>query len=189
MNIGLDFDGVIADCSELKSRAAKIIYGVNIPPEKFNRALLIGEGHLSEEDYRALQYKIYETEEFGFLMDFVPDADIFLPRLIKDGHTILIITSRKDRSLDIAQKWSRTKGLELNFVGVGYERSKAEAARGIDFYIDDDLDKIEPLVNLVPHRYLFSWGYNNHIDSSDIALRIYSWMHLYQTIQTLTGSH
>jgi len=187
MKIGLDFDGVISDCGKLKSDGAKKLYGVDIPPAKFKKEIVVGEKHLTMEQYRELQKIIYGTREIGFLMEPVDGVLHFLPRLVADGHTVLVVTSRGEVELEIAKEWSTRQGLQLDFVGVGYGNSKANAANGLDFYIDDDLDKLEPLVGVVPHRYLFSWGYNAHVDVGEVAKRVASWEELYRTIQTLGG--
>ncbi|MEK7538573.1 MAG: hypothetical protein AAB552_01905 [Patescibacteria group bacterium] len=185
MKIGLDFDGVIADCGELKYRIAKKIYGIDILPEKFKKEIVVGEGYLTTEQYRALQNIIYGTREVGFLMKPVLDALEYISRLIADGHSVCVITSREKTFLKIAKEWSLGQGLRLDFVGVGPKNSKASAARGLDLYVDDDLDKLEPLVDIVRHRFLFSWGYNIHIDAGNTAKRTQSWKELYHTIQTL----
>lgn len=185
MKIGLDFDGVISDCGKLKSDGAKRLYGVNIPPAKFKKEIVVGERHLTMGQYRELQKIIYGTRKMGFLMEPVDGVLDILPRLVAAGHTVLVVTSRGAVELEIAKEWSLRQGLRLNFVGVGYGNSKAGAANGLDLYVDDDLDKLEPLVGVVPHRFLFSWGYNAHIEVGSVARRIASWEELYRTIQVL----
>jgi len=185
MRIGLDFDGVISDCGKLKSDCAKKLYGVDIPPAKFKKEIVVGEKYLTAEQYRELQKVIYGTREMGFLMKPVDGVLYFLPRLVADGHAVLVVTSRGEVELEIAKEWSTRQGLRLNFVGVGYGNSKANAANGLDFYIDDDLEKLESLVDVVPHRFLFSWGYNAHVDVGTVAKRVASWEELHHTIQML----
>jgi len=94
MKIGLDFDGVISDCGKLKSDGAKKLYGVDIPSAKFKKEIVVGENHLTAEQYRELQRIIYGTREIGLLMKPVDGVLRYLPRLISDGHIILVITSR-----------------------------------------------------------------------------------------------
>jgi len=187
LKIGLDFDGVISDCGKLKSDGARKLYGVDISPTKFKKEIVVGEKHLTMEQYRELQKIIYGTREVGFLMEPVAGVLRFLPQLVADGHTVLVVTSRDEVELEIAKEWSLRQGLQLNYVGVGYGNSKSNAANGLDVYIDDDLDKLEPLVGVVPYRYLFSWGYNIHVDVGEVAKRVASWEELYLTIQTLGG--
>jgi len=184
MKIGLDFDGVISDCGKLKSDGAKRLYGVDIPPAKFKKEIVVGEKYLTAEQYHELQKIIYGTREIGFLMEPVGGVLHYLPRLIANGHAVLVVTSRGEVELEIAKEWSVHQGLRLDFVGVGYRNSKAGAATGLDLYVDDDLDKLKPLVGVVPHRFLFSWGYNAHINIGKVAKRLASWEELYNTIQT-----
>lgn len=187
MNIGLDFDGVISDCGKLKSDGCKKLYGVNIPPAKFKKEIVVGEKYLTLEQYCKLQKIIYETREIGFLMEPVEGVLHFLPLLIAEGHTVLVVTSRGEVGLEIAKEWTAQQKMQLNFVGVGYGNSKASAASGLDLYVDDDLDKLEPLVGIVPHRFLFSWDYNSHAEIGDVCRRLASWEDLYRTIKTLGG--
>ncbi len=184
MRIGLDFDGVISDAGKLKSDGALRLYGLDIPPEKFKRELVVGEGHLTEEQYSELQRIIYGTEEVGFLMELVEEFKLHLDKLLEDGHTVIVITSRTEESLEVARKWARMQDLHLEFVGTGKDLSKAAAASraGCNVFVDDDLDKLEPLAGAVPYLFHFGWGYNEHIDASHVALRVNSWKELYEQI-------
>jgi len=186
MKIGLDFDGVISDCSRLKSDGAEQLYGLKIPPEKFKKELVVDTGILTLEQYRYLQKQIYGNREIGLKMLPVSGVLEFVPRLRRDGHDLIIVTSRGELESKVAQEWMKLKGLDLPLVWVGGGVSKVEACRGLDVYIDDDLDKLEPLVGVVPHRYLFSWGYNRHIEVPQaIAKRVESWEHFYNEISRL----
>jgi len=185
MRIGLDFDGVITDCGRLKSDGAREIYGVEIPPERFKKELVVGAGILTLDQYRYFQEQIYGTREIGLTMLPVEGVLEFVPRLKQEGYDLTIITSRGDPESEIAREWMELKGLDLNLMGVGGV-SKTHACRGLDVYIDDDLDKLEPLVDVVPNRYLFSWGYNQHIEvPSDVAIRVSSWENFYEEIKKL----
>ncbi|MEK7635179.1 MAG: hypothetical protein AAB446_01980 [Patescibacteria group bacterium] len=185
MKIGLDFDGVISDCGKLKSDAAKKIHGLDIPPEKFKKEIVINEGYLTAGQYRDLQRIIYGTREIGLLMEPVAGMIESIKQLFDLGHDIIVITSRGEIELEIAKEWSIKQGLALNFIGVGSGSSKAESCTGLDVYIDDDLDKLEPLVDIVPYRFLFSWGYNSHIKTGSIAKRIGSWQEFNNMIRSL----
>ena len=63
MNLGLDFDGVITDCGQLKSASAKKLFGVNIPATMFKKELLLDRGLLTDLQYRELQSSVYGTRE------------------------------------------------------------------------------------------------------------------------------
>jgi len=188
MRIGLDFDGVISNCGQLKSDGAKLLYGVEIPPEKFKKELVVDTGILTLEQYRHLQKQIYSTREIGLTMLPVDGVLSLVPKLQQEGYDLMVVTSRGEPESEIAREWMKQKSLDLHLVGVGGGVSKADACRGLDVYIDDDLDKLEPLVDSVPHRYLFSWGYNQHIPvPQEVAKRINSWQHFYDEVSSLNG--
>lgn len=186
MNIGLDFDGVISDCGRLKAEAAKRMYGIAIHPDNFKTELVVGKGILTLEQYRALQKRIYETVDFAQHMLPVDGVFEYMPRLQEEGHCLSVITSRGEQGCAIARRWMEKHNLSLSLKGVGSGVPKTEACRGLEVYVDDDLDKLQPLVSAVPHRYLFSWGYNQHTHNSAVAERVTSWKELYERIQLQT---
>ncbi len=185
MNIGLDFDGVIADCGDLKSSVAKQMYEVNIPPGRFKKDWVVPNNWLTFEQYQCLQKLIYETEEVGLRIQPVPGALMYIPQLLSEGHTVKIVTSRAHKGLMVAKSWLQKHELDIQIFGCGYGETKAAACAGLDIYLDDDLDKLEPLVEVVPCRYLFSWEYNQHVDTGSTALRITSWVEFYSHLHTL----
>lgn len=190
MRIALDFDGVLADCGSLKSKHAKEMFDVDISPERFKRELVVKElggdkAELTMAQYRELQGVIYGTHEVGLTIEPVPGMKSHLAQLLDEGHYLHVVTSRDGIQLEIAKEWARNHDIDIGFTGVGYGVSKAKAAKGFDLYIDDDLDKLEPLIEVVPHRYLFSWGYNSHLDETDIAVRVESWEEFYGHIQNV----
>jgi len=187
VKIGLDFDGVISDCGKLKSEAGRKFYGLDIPPGQFKKELVIGGGHLTEAQYRSLQKRIYGTEEFGLLMEPVPGALQHIETLLLAGHELTVVTSRSNESLQVAESWSARQGLKIPFIGCGYNVTKAAACTGLDIFIDDDLDKLVPLVDIVPHRFLFSWGYNQHLKEGSVASRVCSWDNFFKHIQRIEG--
>lgn len=191
MRIALDFDGVLSDCGALKVIHAKRMFDVDIPAHQFKKELVVKElageeeGMLTLKEYKALQDEIYTNMEIGLTMEPVEGMLEFLPRLINEGHDIRIVTSRIGETLEVAVAWAEKHGLALEFSGVGYGKSKANATAGFDLFVDDDLDKIEPMMDTVPHRYLFSWGYNEHIDEGYVAERIECWEDLYSAVQEI----
>lgn len=185
MKIGLDFDGVITDCGQLKSDGAKKLYDIDIPSGRFKKKLVVGNNILTLQEYRRLQKIIYETREIGLFIKPVVGVLQYLPKLIEDGHSVIVITSRNGIGLEIAKEWSLERGLILEFIGVGYGNDKVAAATGLDIYVDDDFDKLEPLVGIVPHLFLFSWEYNQHIKNIDPVIRVISWKELFTNIQLI----
>lgn len=188
MRIGLDFDGVITDCGKLKSERARQNYGIEIPPERFKKELVVDTGILTLKQYRYLQKQIYETREIGLTMSPVEGVLEFVPRLQQEGYMLTIVTSRDNSASNIAREWMKMNGLDVHLISSGLGRSKANVCKDLDVYIDDDLDKLEPLIGIVPHRYLFSWGYNEHIRiPKEAAKRIKSWQHFYNEIKRLAA--
>jgi uncharacterized HAD superfamily protein len=185
MRIGLDFDGVISDAGRLKSLGIEELFGLKIPPEEVKKELVISRRLLTAEQYRTMQKFIYESREIGLRMEPVPGVFEYLPRLTQDGHQIRIITSRDGQALEVAKEWTQNHKLKLECVGLGYGVEKTGAATGFNVFVDDDLDKLAPLKNMIPNLFLFSWGYNRHIDETGIARRVQSWEELYGRITDL----
>lgn len=175
MNIGLDFDGVITQWGAFKSVCGKKLHGIDIHPDQFSRSTLVGNGHMTEEDYTKFKQDILCSWEHGQYMEPVSGVFEHVEQLKRGGHSIRIVTSRSDISLNVAEQWAQKHGLALEFTGVGEGKSKAEACTGLDVFIDDDFHKLELLADVVPHLFLFSWGYNAHRDTGTVAQRIHSW--------------
>ena len=188
MIIGLDFDWVITDCGRLKSESAKKLYGIDVPPGKFKKEYLLRKGIFTLESYLEFGETIYGTREYSLSMEPVDGALYYLPKIIANGHQVQVITSRNATQLKVAKEWALLRGLWLDFVGVGYGASKAEAAvaAGIELYVDDDSAKLAKLVDVVKHLFLFHWEYNES-DPVDFARRVYSWEELYGHIQRVEG--
>ncbi len=175
LKIGLDFDGVVSDAGRLKSDAAKKIFNKDIPPALFKRELVVKPDFLTNDQYNELQNLVYGTREYGFMMQPVMGMLEHLPKLIEHGHDVKIITSRNEDWAQIAREWLDTHNIKIKIIGVGNGISKLEAAKGLDIYIDDDLEKLLPLVGTVPYLFLFSWDYNKHIGIEEGIERISSW--------------
>ena len=187
MKIGLDFDGVIADCGDLKREGALRLFGVDIPVEKFKREIVVNEEILTNNQYTELQKKIYETRELGLLAKIVEGAKEYIELLKSENHTLTIVTSRHKNGLLIAKEWAVSNGIDLPFVGC--EGSKESYCRDLelDVFVDDDFDKIESVANVVKYNFLFSWGYNESVGEKPISTRIHSWRELYEKISDLSA--
>lgn len=187
MNIGLDFDGVIADCGALKQEGARKLYNIHIAQDKFKKEIVVGKKILTAEQYRELQRKIYDTREYGLQMKIVRDAKEYIDLLISDGHVVSIITSRSDNGLEVAQEWAKNNSINLPFVGCGNGVSKSEACKkfALDIFIDDDLDKLSDLES-VSNLFLFSWPYNESEQLPSHVQRVFSWYDFYNKIKKLS---
>ena len=185
MNIGLDFDGVIADSVSLKALTTKILYGVDIAATEFTSEVFINEKHLTQRDYDNLCDVIYNNPKIGMMLKPVSDAMANIKKLLADGHEVKVITSREKSGVALAQKWLDNYDLKLKFVGVGQGMSKVDMARGLDIYIDDDNRKLTQLIGVVPQLILFSWHYNQNEEIGDGIEKVNSWEELCKKIDGL----
>ena len=96
-----------------------------------------------------------------------------------------IVTSRDGVAAQIATNWLAQHGITVPLHGNG-KGSKAAPCSDRDFFIDDDLDKLEELVGTVPHLYLFGWGYNKDAKLPESIGRIESWKGLCEKINELS---
>lgn len=180
MNIGLDFDGVIANTHPLKAIVAKERFGVNIPPENFARKNIVGKGILTLEQYIQVGQEVMGGI---YLMPEVADALFYINLLAGEKHSLKVITSRTESMLDVANKWLYDHGLAcIPIVGVGYNIQKTKACKGLDLYIDDDLEKLLPLVGSVPHLLFFSWPWNISEKEPSGIIRVTSWWDIYNYV-------
>lgn len=180
MNIGLDFDGVIANSHPLKVIIAKKRFGVNILPEHFRRELVIERGLLTREQYRAVGV---EAMDGSHLLPPVHESLMYLPVLLREKHSIRIITSRTEKMLDIAKNWLAEEKIILPIQGTGYGLSKITACKGLDLYVDDDLEKLLSLIDKVKHLLFFSWPWNAHEKEPKGIERVSSWWEIYNYIR------
>ncbi len=178
LRFGFDFDGVIADCTALKLEQAYKMYNVNLLPERAKEHLVVEDGLMTREEYRALMHVVCGTHEVGLNMKEIEGAISFLRFLSEGNRDLIIVTSREDKEVEVAKEWLRLRGLEIKIVSSGYKKDKIEALRGFYFYIDDDLIKLQSLLGIVPRLFLLS---NEH-NKADLVpagiTRIESWEEL-----------
>lgn len=186
MNIGLDFDGVIADTSGLKRATALRMFGVEIPTEIFKENLVVGRGLLTREQYRELMQTVCGNRECGLGMDEMPGAMVCLKELREAGHGMRVVTSREGAELEIAREWLKLRGLEPEFISVGYGHDKVGAVRGMDIFMDDDLNKLLPLVVHLPERlFLFHRDYNSADQVPAGIRRVSDWVKFRELLEEI----
>lgn len=179
LKVGLDFDGVISDNLDLKTRVAKTLFEKDLPSHIWHDSSTVMK-HIPATDYRALQQAIYNDRRFGLNMRQVPRAREFIERLQHEGWCELkVVSARFEGSAEIAREWMFLQKLNLPLVEVGYGVSKEYAAAGLDAFVDDDYKKLIELIGVVPCRYLFSWPYNESDSLVGIDGRVKYWSELY----------
>lgn len=187
MNIGLDFDGVIADTTLLKQQAARELFGLDVAPELLKEETVVSMGIMTREQYRKLAELVCGDTLYGLKITECIGAKKYISALKNDGHTLCVITSRDAQEVKVAEQWCKEHDIELVFISVGYGISKASAAKEmrIHAYMDDDLHKLEPLVGIVPYLFLFETRHNAQSGESDIAQRV-SWQSFYEIIKGMS---
>lgn len=187
MNIGMDFDGVFADTTKLKHTMAKQMFGIEgIPDHRFKESYVVEDGTMTREQYRELMTEVCANPEVGLQMDSIGDVDEVIPRLKKEGHRLVVITSRSPEEVAVAREWCVRRGFDLEYISVGYGKDKKEACAGMDIYIDDDVHKLEPLVGIVPYLFLFHQKHNEEHDLPEGTLRVYSWKEFLHAVEGLS---
>ena len=185
LRLGFDFDSVISDCSTLKAEYAKQLYNFDIRPEIFKWYPLVTEGIMTKEQYITVQRAIYDGEESNSRMPAVDGALTYLPKLISEGHDIRVVTGRAGVTADLARRWLAKHELNIPLYGVGPTNIKTAECVGLDFFVDDDLEKLQHLVGTVPNLYLFHWEYNKNVANEGVAKRVHSWREIYDITQSL----
>lgn len=181
LEVGLDFDGVFANSHPVKALVAKEKFGVDIDPEFFRRENIIPLGILNEEQYKELgaisMGGTYPIPPVEGLLEHLP--------VLMQIHMVRVVTSRSGGMLVAAQDWLKGHSLELPIRGVGYRVSKVDACKGLDVYVDDDLDKLVPMIGIVPNLFFFSWPWNKHEVAPNDIKRVWSWVELMESIHQI----
>ena len=180
LNIGLDFDGVYVNTHVVKVDVAKEKFGVVVSPENFRRDFIVKNGILALDEYVLVGR---EAMNGSHPIPLVADSSLYLEILMREKHSIRFITSRTEELLETAKAILRENRFDLLIQGTGYGLSKVTACEGLDLYVDDDLEKLLPLVGKVRHLLLFSWPWNAHEKEPKGIERISSWWEIYNYIR------
>ncbi|MEI7512393.1 MAG: hypothetical protein WCK01_02960 [Candidatus Uhrbacteria bacterium] len=155
MNIGLDFDGVIADGDRLKSAVLLDQYGIHIPPELCKRKFAVQRGYVSEEVYEDVLRRVFEDEYMHSQIVPIPGAVDGIRELMDKGFFPRIVTARGPAAGQHVAPWLRQHGLDLPVTCVGRYGLKTEACKGLGAFVDDNLIHLLPLKDKVPRLFLF----------------------------------
>jgi len=189
VQLGFDFDGVLADSTWLKTEAALERWGKRISPETFHWHTIVPTGVLSDEEYRQNQRDVHWNEERSRRMFPVGEMLIYLPQLIAQGHDIRVVTGRDGLSRDLAERWLHDHGIFIPVHGMGSRKSKRPKCEGLALFVDDDWDTFEPLVDAVAHRRVYTQPYNEHLAFPEtVATRIGSWREIYNLAQEISAA-
>lgn len=184
MNIGLDFDGVITNVGKLKSVVAKKLFNKELPERDFDMDYAISNSILTNEEYEMIKkFSYFEKDALAFTQPVDGSIEV-INKLLKEGHRLKVVTAREGGALENAKNWLLSKDLSIPIVGVGFGNNKKKEVSGLDVFVDDLLIQLYYLADIVPHRFLFSWGYNEKYDEKEYAIRVNSWSELYDRINS-----
>lgn len=177
--IAIDYDGVIANTNQIKSKWIKEKLDIDIAPDKCDRSNCVKI--IGKQKYQEMTKYVYEYEA-TLKADPTPDLHSILEKLSKEWRFI-IISARTNQRIKYAKEWLEKQNLIQMFEDVitNGESSKLEVAinRGATIIIDDDirhLDKDKALFKI--H---FSKGNNKGIYNSD------SWKEIYEIVHSISS--
>lgn len=173
---GIDFDGVISDSRVVKQQIVQDKFGVKIPLDLTGYEAVMKHGFISNEQYQELAVLMYESE---IVMETKPVIGaVEMIEVLRQSFDITIVTSRTQIGVDLAKRWCEINGLKgIKVVGTN-RQEKTQALKGFEYFIDDSLKKLIPLIGLMPNLYLFSWPYNADQEVTDGITRVWSWREL-----------
>jgi len=154
MDIGLDFDGVLADGARLKSAVLKERFGISIPPELCKRKYALQGGWVGEQTYERVLCIVYEQARMHELIPPIAGAVEAVRELRKRGHRLRIISARNPAAEAHVRPWLERHDIVMPVTCVGRFGLKTQACQGLDAYVDDDLVHLVPLKS-VGRLFLF----------------------------------
>ena len=189
MKIGIDFDGVVADNVGLKIDYIRENFGIILTSSECKREIAVARG-VPNDEYTKMLELIYNDPEVSLKAKEIPGALEKIRMLQAEHNYIEITTSRYDQGRENIQRWLEIRNAADIPVTNTSNKSKKEFCRGCDIFVDDDLDKLEDLVGVVPHLFLFDMPYNQHVQvpeekGSKIA-RAYGWSGFYEDVRRLS---
>lgn len=176
LKLGVDFDGVISDSRFVKQKVIADKFGVKVPADMTGYLAVMKHGYISNEQYQELAVLMYESE---IVLETEPVKDAIATIIkLRNIFEVKIVTARTQVGVDLAKRWCKKNGLnDIEIIGTS-RQEKTVALKGSDYFVDDDLIKLIPLIGKVPHLYLFSWPYNaDEIVPAEIT-RVWSWKEL-----------
>lgn len=183
MYLGFDFDGVIANCALLKQKYIKKIFNLEVALEECTRKKVTSLG-ITSEQYDKLLSCIYDTD-VAYEIEEIDGAIETLKRLQKERHHVKIVTSRFFQfSGTMVTQWLGKRELNIPLICTN-KTPKGPYCRGLDLFVDDEIEKLELIQPTVDNLFLFSTPYNTEDKGNRIIKRVNNWQELYAEIQKL----
>ena len=109
MNLGIDFDGTIADSTQQKIQTALELYGVVMKPEQTGRGP--GRKLMGKHRYENVVNSIYGTEKTLGLSPVEGSLEVI--ESLSDNHEMYVVTARDEKGADLASLWLKSRRLPI----------------------------------------------------------------------------
>jgi uncharacterized protein len=190
LSIGLDFDGVIANTPALKSVAAKEVIGKDVEPEEMLARNVIDKNLMTMDEYHALQREVFfENPQWHNFLHAMKGAPEGIKELQNFGHHVTCVTSRTPDAVSLARQWIEKEGMEIEIHDMEGHNGKMSVAKelGLNVFIDDDPQYLEPMVGQIDNLFLYSWVYNQDYDVGQNITRTGSWSDIMSRMRKISG--
>jgi len=145
MIIGIDYDGTVANTSEVKAHWIREHLGMEVLPWKTDRTSCVPL--IGLENYERMSQYVYERE--GSLKAWEVPGSIDAIEELARHSKIFIVTARKHHQVRWCKEWLRAKGLDTSIDGYlssaapspyggGVTKPQLCSNHGIELLVDDD---------------------------------------------------
>jgi len=173
LNLGIDFDGTIADSTQEKIRAAREMFGVAMRPEHAGRAP--GRRLMGRQRYDAVARSIYSSEK---TLELPPvDEATEGIRSLSGRYNLYVVTARDKKQSELASTWLLARSLPITGVLYTSESGKRAAceSHGIGVILDDTPEVLADFTDAGIVPVLLSRPYNLGARLAEGARRASSW--------------
>lgn len=171
MNVGIDFDGVIANTPKLEADLTKKIYNKSIPVGMFSKKFVISSKLLTLDQYNNIEKSVLYSEHIGLNVEEVLGAIEAIKEFKKRGILVKIYSDREEGGIKIIKKWLFNNSLDI-------EIESANNTVKLDAYVSDDLEKLVALKALTKSLFLFIRDSNKDVETGNIIWRVKTWKEL-----------
>lgn len=172
MNIGIDFDGVIADSSSLKKKYVFDNFGLDVKTSELAKKNLMAK--IGEKEYYKMISEIYGTDIF-YKARILPNAKKVINSLNKDS--VFIVTSREDNEAYFAKNFLDLNKIKYDFFINTSNKDKNEVciSNNIELLVEDNENILLKIDKDKVRRVLFDTPYNRNVVLPEDVIRLRGW--------------
>ncbi|MFC1697956.1 hypothetical protein ACFL1H_06460, partial [Nanoarchaeota archaeon] len=180
LKIGIDFDNVVGDPTEIKIDEFKR-RGIDIGPEDCSKSAIVKKG-VPEDLYEKVVDQLYASRR-TLSMKSVNNVKEVINSILLCGHEAHLISSRTDQQMKFAKRFLRQERVSYTKFHNTNNGSKFYACKdnNIDIMLDDSYDKLKHLKSIKTECYLFTTPTNKDIDETPFK-RLDNWHQFYTVI-------